>query len=569
MLKEGSFTGRKFRLVYLGALLGWVVSLLGGMADSIIAGMFLDSEAVSAVGLITPIESVFYFFSLVIGLGSAILYSRTLGAFQAERSKKIAGMGLFLAIVLGAVSAVILFFCRGAILHFYGVTDSLYQYASAYYTPIILVLGIYPIFWTLYYLVSYDGDEKLILLADVLTAVSNTFFSLLLVRKMGIAGLGYGTFLSNVIALACIMPHFRKKSNSISFKMYFSFDTLAQMIKLSSAIALITLYMGIIDIAFNKIVIVLFSVEYLPAYAVINVIMNFACALNCAISAGSMFVSVAYGENNPFSLKRVMNLTNKYAVFSSIGLTAILEVLAPVWPDLYAIEDPRIYDMALYAGRIIPVFFLAAAFVYTYLVYYPIIEKTIEGNILVLCYMLIGPLAVAAPLAWIGGFNAMSLGFGITPIFALLVLYTYLLITGQSKKLPYLLDESDEKETHFDLELKTDNVLNVRDRIARFLQENGVSETIVSKVELMVEDELLYIMKKNTRKVICEVTVLVNDEHVRLISKDNGIIFDITEEADDAVDFSAYVLANIMQNAHEASNSTTISFNRNMCIWER
>ena len=54
MLKENTFIKKKYNKLYVCAILGWLVGLLGGMADSLLAGIFLDSDAVAAVELVTP-----------------------------------------------------------------------------------------------------------------------------------------------------------------------------------------------------------------------------------------------------------------------------------------------------------------------------------------------------------------------------------------------------------------------------------------------------------------------------------------------------------------------------------
>ena len=48
MLKESTFIRKKFNKLFICAILGWLVTMLGGMADSVIAGIFLDSDAVAA-----------------------------------------------------------------------------------------------------------------------------------------------------------------------------------------------------------------------------------------------------------------------------------------------------------------------------------------------------------------------------------------------------------------------------------------------------------------------------------------------------------------------------------------
>jgi len=569
MLKTGTFLNKKYRMLLICAILGWLVSILGGMADSIIAGLYLDSEAVSAVGLISPITSMQYFFAILISIGTALMYSKALGAFEIEKSQKIAGLGMISCLGIGLLMMVVMIIGKDGLLAFYGCTGNVAGEASAYYDPIIPMAFIQPILWGVYNLVAYDGDEKICLTVDISMAVSNAVLSMILVQSQGIKGLAYGTLLSYVLGFVLLIPHFFKKSNSIHFKLYFKFKELLNIVKLSSASSLATLYAAIIDIIFNKIIIEMFGEIFLPAYAVVNVAMNFATFLLCAIQSGVVFISVNYGENNPYGIKRTMATVQKHLIIITVIFTAIMYYLANLWPAIYGITEPEVMNGAVYAGKAISITYIIAAFVLTYLTLYPAVDKPFEGNLLGSSYMLFGPLVVALPMAKLGGFNSMSLGFALTPVFSIVLLLVYLLVTKQIKKLPYLLPDTDEVEAHYDVLLTEENVVELRDAIGEFLTNQGVDDLRINEIKIIAEDTLVYVIKKNSKKVLCECDVLVNKDHIRLITKDNGVIFDMTKEADESLDLRCYVVARMMESTKEKSNTTTISFNRNTYLWER
>lgn len=569
MLKENTFIKKKYNKLYVCAILGWLVGLLGGMADSLLAGIFLDSDAVAAVELVTPLLSIAFFIAMLFGMGCAIRFSQARGAFKYELSDRIVGTGMLCAVALSVILAAVMFCFKDAIIGFYGATGNILRLTEEYYTPIALVAVCYPIQWTVYYLVYYDGDEKTILLVDIFTAVSNVLFSLLMVQRMGVAGLGYGTLISCAFAVLFTALHLLRKDNTIHFTLSFLPNELLPMLKSGSALSVTTLYIGVVDIVFNKFIIVHFSENYLAAYAVINLVMGFAAVLSCAVSGGAVFTTVAYGEGNGNAVRRSMKLVNTYTLFTAVGLTVVMELLAPLWPEVYGITDPAVFEAALFAGRVIPALFIVGSFAYTYNSYYPTVGKNIEGNILVLGYSLIGPIVLAMPMGLAGGFNAMSWGFALAPVFALVLLLIYALFTKQAKALPYLLKPAAGKELHFDLELNPSAIVEVRDRIAEALRAEGVSASVVNDLQMVFEDAMMFIMNRNSKKVICDCSVTVDDEKVKLTTKDNGVIFDLVAEADKAVDLRAYVLARMQADANEAAYSVTTSFNRNVCVWER
>lgn len=569
MLKEGTFVRKKYINLLICAILGWIVAILGGMVDSVIAGLFLDSNAVSAVGLITPLGSIILSLGQFISIGCSLMYSINLGASDVEGSKKIAGMGLLVSIILGILMSISLIVFKNPILKFYGCSGELYEYASQYYNPLVFMALIQPTMWTVYNLVTYDGDAKLILIIDILMAASNAALSLLFVQTKGIVGLAIGTTLSYLIGLLLTIPHFFSKSNSIHFKLYFSIKDLFQSIKLSSSTALTYLYVAIVDIAFNKFIIVRFGQDLLPAYTVVNVVLNFASFLVCTMTAGGVFVTIAYGEDNNPAIRRVMKLVHRSIIISSLIFSTLMIFIAQYWPIIYDISDPLVAEASIFAGRVIPITFIFAAFVYNYISFYSSIDKSIESNILSITYTLIGPLVISFPLGTIFGFNAMSIGFVFTPIFSVIVLFIYCLIKGEAKRLPYLLNDDDKINAHYDIKLEKESIVELRDNIHDWLLQQDVKKRTINEIELIIEETLLHIKNRNKKTIYCECDLLLNKDYIWLITKDNGMIFNMIKDADDSLDLSCYVAARVMEQASSKSYTTTTSFNRNTYVWKR
>jgi len=569
ILKENTFAIKKMKKLFWAAFFGWVINLLGSMGDGLIAGASLDADAVTAIELIAPIYDILYFFSLIISIGAAIMYSKELGAFRVEESEKIAGLGLIVSISMGVVLAGLMFIFKDSILDFYGCSGRITEYASEYFEAYIFIALFYPVMWFLYYMVNYDGDETIVFFVDISYTIVNLSFSMLLVGNMGIKGLAVGTLISEFVGFLILIPHFFKKSNSIHFKPFFSFKYLKEMALYSASTSSATLYIAIIDLVFNKYIIDNFSEDYIPAYTVVNAILNFAAMFNCAMDSGTVIVAVSNGENNPYAIRRVMKIVNRLAVVISLVFTGIMIYIAPYWPEIYGIEDEVIAQAAIEAGKIIPLSFIVTAFVLIYLSYYSTIEKPLEGNVISATYMLIGPIVLAIPLSKIWGMTGLFWGFALTPVFSILVLALVLWLKKDLKNAPYLLPETDEEEAHFDIYLDTNSIVELRDRVGDFLKEKNVESKIVNEVKLIIEDALVYTQGKNTKKVCCECTLLVSDKRIRLITKDNGVIFDMSQAADASLDLRCYILGRVMDQTSEKSYTTTISFNRNIYAWDR
>jgi len=225
---------------------------------------------------------------------------------------------------------------------------------------------------------------------------------------------------------------------------------------------------------------------------------------------------------------------------------------------------------SIHAGRVIPLTYLALALLYVYQAYYPCIEEVVFGHILGLCNMLVGPLVLAIPLSFIGGFHGMDYGFALTPVFAILVGGLFEVCRGKGKQLPLLLPPSDEEGVSFDLCLEAASVSEACEKVRDILSEKQVEAEISNQAQLMLEETFMRVIEKNPeKKVRADATLLLSPSRVRLITRDNGLIFDITDENAEIRDLRCYVLSQLLLKADEKSYATSISFNRNMYIWDR
>lgn len=176
---------KKYNKMYTALLLSWTVTLTGQLADSVLGGIFISEEAVSATGLVMPIISLVTFLSYLFGIGCSTKFSNYEGAFEPETASKAAGLGLLLAVISSGAIAVLMLLGENLYFRFYGAGSVVDGMAREYYRYMIPLACLYPIYFALYYLVLIDGDEKRMLYSDFSTAIGNTVFSLILVQHWG------------------------------------------------------------------------------------------------------------------------------------------------------------------------------------------------------------------------------------------------------------------------------------------------------------------------------------------------------------------------------------------------
>lgn len=573
MLTKG-LVKKKYNAMLLASLLGWMVSLVGELSDSILAGQFISEAAVSATGLVAPLFNFNFFFSVMIGLGSANLYAIKTGGFQKEEAYKTAGQAILLSVLAGIVFSGLMFIGKDVVFNFYNAGAEVEAFAREYYDAMMLVTLIAPPFWTFYYLVSIDGNATLILIADLIQALGNFAASLLFVNKLGIKGLALGTTIAVALSWIVLIPHFLSNKNSIKFKFNLSKKRIKDVCLLGSTVAMTSVYIGVVDVVFNKFILIRFGDALLASYAIINLILNLAQISGCATDAASGLIGTAYAEGNPISMKSLVKRITKVMIIVSGALMVIFFILSKYAPDIYGIVDPTAADAAIFSTRILALSYIPSAFIFMYLGYFPKIEMPALGNISGFLYSLFTPIAIAMPLGLIS-YNAMSIGFFLTPIVSLLIIAVIIIKKYGKENFPIPIPKTDALNIiSHEFMVDDKEIVLVRDMISDELRKIDVNDTIINKLSLMLEETFLIVKhinenKKPGKKILCEATVMVYKDKVKLITRDNGYIFDITKVDEHLSSLEAYVAASLMEDNKENSYVTSVSFNRNMYCWER
>lgn len=570
MSLTNGFLKRKYRLLFWASLFGWTISIMNSLVDSIFAGIFISEEAVSAVELVSPIYGIIMFPCLFAVVGSSTLYSRYAGAFEKEKAYGIAGMGMIIAVIISVVSSIMMICMEDIYFAYYSSSPVIESYAREYYEALIIYTFINPIYWSSYYLVAADGDASANACSDAICAFGNLFASLLFVRRFGIRGIAYGTILSMLLGGVVIIVHFFSKRNSIRFSWHFGSKEFLEMFKLGSTTSLTYLYIAIVDILLNKYVIEEFGDSYLPAYMIINTMINFAGCFICGIDAGTPFINVCYGEGNPTGMKKIMKYVNRYTIVTSLAFTAAGFILSAYVPQLYGISDPAAYDASVYAAKGIALSYILCAFVYELSTYYIKTGKEILANSMTILYNLIFPLAFAVPFAEPFGFKGLVWDFILTPAACLILTFVIIVIKYGIKEIPFIPIRSENKISIYELAVKPEEIIELQSLVGKDLDAEGVDVKTSERIKLIIEETLMTVFEKNSgKKILADCTIIVSDSEIQLITRDNGIIFDITDPDLALGSLSEYVAARLMSVGQDNSYLTTTSFNRNSYTWKR
>lgn len=570
MLKENGFFKRKYGILVVAGFISYFIFEIGNKMDAVIAGLFLSETAVSAISLVMPVFSFVDFISALASIGISDIFVKKLGEFKNEEAYKAAGTGLISTVLIAGFFSIMLLVFKNPLLEAYGVSYEIYNYASGYYNGLILYTFFYPIELFAFYLVSSDNDPLNCSISSFAYVAVNVISSLLLVPRIGSFGLSLGTTLATVAALILLLLHRFKKSNSIHIKLSFDIHTLIHSIKIGSSSAMKGLYTAVFGVLINKFIIVSFGDKFLPAYAVISTVIGLASVLYSVSDSSDAFLAMYFSEENIAQVKKVAKITFNNVVRLALIFNVISFLCVPLWVNSYNIADLTIKNWALLSGRIASFSYIGIALIQLMGEYYPIVEEYTFPNILFFINELLSPLLCVVVLSSLFGFVGVPAGLFIAPFVTLLISYIYLNFFKKGIKGIYQLKENNNPSYQYDFYMNEDviNALNLK--IIEIGKDNNISSNTINLMEIVIEDSINMILKKNKKKkLLGSLNIVLNEDNIRVLLQDDGEIFNLIDDIEEGHNLEAYVLSSVLTRSFGKDHIVTLSSNRNVFVFNR
>ena len=189
--------------------LSMMVTTIYNLVDTAFVGT-LGTSASGAVGVVFGFMSILQAFGFMFGQGSGSLLSRKLGAKDRATAARVASTGFFASFFCGCVIAVLGFIFEDRLITMLGSTDTIAPYAKAYLNNIMFVAPFCSSSFTLNNMLRYEGKAKLGMVGLLTGGILNIGGDALFIfgMKMGIAGAGLSTAISQVISFTLLLYMF-------------------------------------------------------------------------------------------------------------------------------------------------------------------------------------------------------------------------------------------------------------------------------------------------------------------------------------------------------------------------
>lgn len=521
--------------------------------QSVFAGNFLGDDALAALNIIATLVAINDFCCLLISSGASICFSLEMGRADRKRAHEFVTQGLFTMLVFTVPLALFFKFGGSLIVDFFGVSPAIgaliHEYLNWFWL-VPITEGMLLLFQTY---VAAEGDTVRSWLSFAVFALVDLLGSYFALKVgFGIVSCAAAIVIAEVLAFAVLATHLISKSNTLRFPLHFSFKDMCAIVSVSIGDAAARLCTAVTTFALTKLVIAKCGSNHLAVMQLAVLMWGFDDLFNGFSAAMQPLVTVYHGEGNPRGVRAVM----RSATFASLlvaGGMALALVIAPSFAaSAFGIADSALHSEATYVIRLAVFILPSIALAGVFNSYLMCVERSSLAVVIsILSYSALPVLCAAIGVSVSA--HALYFGFAVGPLLGLLVGAPIIFFARGKKSFPLLLDLSALAETEsYTLKLSDEAVVEVSRKLKNL------------RVSLLVEEALLAVRDRNLpRPVLAEVTIRGGAEP-RLILRDDGEIFDITDADAKITSLRGFVVASLMEKHLNRLNLITTGFNRNV-----
>lgn len=461
-----------------------IVAALNTLVDSIIAGNFLGKEVMAAMGLFSPVMTIFGL-SYVISVGAQILCCKHIG--QGE-SKKLISLFSTCVVFLGSISIIfsaLMIIFRYPLAGFLGATGQSRDFLAQYIFGISFGLVGQVMMNMLMCFLSLNNKIKLSYIGMGIMGGLNVGLDILLVcvLQMGAFGMGLATSISHLVTGILLFISFLKKDQTVYFQFgNFCFGRLGEAAILGMPSAMFTIGATIKAYSMNATLLSVGGLDAAAAMAVQGNVCSFVGALPSGIGGTTLMLSgIYYGEEDQESMKQVLKQSLRIGIFVTvIGMAAIIAFSGPI-ASLFYTKGEAVWLLTRRMLILFPVFLVFNAIFNIFTKIYQSQGQMTFTNVLSVAENLImaGIAMVAAPFF---GCDAVWLSFSASDLLCLILIAISVFI--KSGKITFRpedwlkMDKAScippEDRMAFTLHSMED-VINISEKIVDFCDEKGMN----------------------------------------------------------------------------------------------
>lgn len=351
-------------------LISVIFQQLYSIADSVIAGNFINKDALAAIGASYPITMIFLAIGTGMNIGCSVVISTFFGAKDLRNMKTAVFTSVISGFSLAAVLIVVGFFTSGLFLELLGTDAAVLGDSQAYLN--IYVFGL--VFLFMYNIATGIftslGDSKTPLYFLIGSSLGNIALDMLfvIVFRMGVPGTAWATFICqgvcSVLAFIVLMRRLRK-IESPAFR-YFEWSMLGRISRLSVPSILQQSFVSVGNLFIQGLVNSC-GIDVMAGYSSAIKLNTFA--VTCFSTVGNSVSSFTAQNNGALKLDRVKKgykvgslLAAVIAVLFSLAYVILADNLIYIFMDSSDINNTAAAEAGKHFLSIVSPFFIMVGF---------------------------------------------------------------------------------------------------------------------------------------------------------------------------------------------------------------
>lgn len=340
-----------FRLLLIQILLA-MTGAVNGFVSSFFAANYVGIEAMSAVGLYSPISMFLGAIAALISGGCAVICGKYLGQNEKGKLQNVFSLDLIIssAVSLVFTAGIVILSRSEHLMNFFTANEELHKNFSRYLLG--QTLGVYPLILSsqLPTFLSMENKSRRSLLASVIYIIVNLILNFLFVQVMNMQelGLSFASSLGMWALFAVELQYFLsgKSERRLTFK-DLSFSDAGSIVRVGFPGAASNIYQTIRGLIVNHVLEVYTGSIGLSAFATANNVMNIFWSIPAGMMAVSrLLISVSTGEEDRQTLVNIMKVMMRRFIPLMIAVDACIIASAPVLASLFFRESEALLRTA-------------------------------------------------------------------------------------------------------------------------------------------------------------------------------------------------------------------------------
>jgi len=492
------FCRRMFRHMFIPACFSSLGLAAANIIDAVSIGNRLGPVGVAAVGIVTPIYSIYNTIGYGFAVGSSVVFAKKMantdekGAIESFNS--ILETLLLFSILIAVLGNIFITPTLGLL----GVVPDqgdIYNYSLQYAR---LLLGGMPVFMLnilFYESARYDDGPVLASIGFVTGSVLDVVLNILfvLVLGLGIRGMIVATLIAQLVSVLMILPHFFSSKFHLTFKpVKIDFKELAETIKVgfsTSARFILTFFFVVLANNFLMRSNLINRELYVAVFdVVLNVSYIVYCIYQAAVDAGQPLFSTFFAERDRKSAKETLNISLLMGLTVGILPTIFIAIFSPWVAVLFGMNIQSDIALAAHAIRVFLISSLVVGFGMILQGYCQSTNREKEA----LVYTLLRSFVILIPVTLVICLTNIELFWYILPI-SEIISSVLGMIYSRRKKSGWKIE--DDKVLSYTLTSHED-IAGVIERSLMFCEDMGADDAQADVVTMVAEEICAVIIKK-------------------------------------------------------------------------